>query len=70
VGRLVREQLCGTLGWPHRLETMALLYFVISSDTRIVGRVLYQDLSRSHFAFQNKWCGLDNWLDVVLTAST
>ena len=49
VGPLVRVQLYDTLGWLHKLETMVLLYSIISSDIIILDRVQYQDLYRSHF---------------------
>ncbi len=68
VGHLVRVQPYGTLGWLHRLETMVLLYLVISSDVRIADRVQHQDLYRSHFAVKYVM-SLNDWLEVVLTAS-
>ena len=46
---LAHVQLYGTLEWLHKLETMVLLYSIVSSDMTILDRVQYQDLYRSHF---------------------
>lgn len=63
VAPLVREQPYDMLGWPRKLETMVLLWLVVSSAVRIVDRVQYQDLCRSHFAIRNKSCSLMSTID-------